>query len=295
MFYGDQRLIGHLEWLDEGRTYDGARLSATPTGYFADAFVARVRETLTDNDDQHLFGVYAGAKDWLPGGAVELYAIGFADELEAPGEGGVDGDTGFATLGTRSKLVSDGFDGTVELAAQLGEVRGDSLVAFGAAVVAGYTTTAPSWPLRVAIELDYATGDADPTDGDNNRFQTLVPTNHLHYGYADLAAWSNLAAARLTVRATPAPQWWIQLDVHHLRLASEADAWLNAGGAVIRPGMDGASTHLGEELDLVVSWKPVKGLALQAGWAVFLPGGFVDDTGGGSVANFGYAEAGVSF
>ena len=38
LFYGDQRLIGHLEWFDQGRTYDGFRFGWEDETSFVDLF-----------------------------------------------------------------------------------------------------------------------------------------------------------------------------------------------------------------------------------------------------------------
>jgi hypothetical protein len=292
--YGDQRLIGDLEWLDQGRTYDGLRLSLHPEGFFLDGFFARVRETTVAGDDQTLFGIYSGATRLGGASSLEAYAIGFEDKLEAMGEAGL-ADTLFVTLGTRAAYAAAPIDATVELAMQVGELQGDDLLAWAAALRAGYTWSGALAP-RVGGELAYARGDnADRTDGRRQQFQTLFPTNHLHYGYADVAAWTNLAAARLSVSAKPQAKWLVTADWHHLRLANESGGWVNAAGQQIRAGLDGAARHLGDELDLLVSWKPVTGLDLLAGWSRFVPGGFVADTGGGDAADFAYLQAGVAF
>jgi hypothetical protein len=47
MFYGDQRLVGHLEWLDQGRSYDGLRALFHPeSGWWVDFFAVNIRERI---------------------------------------------------------------------------------------------------------------------------------------------------------------------------------------------------------------------------------------------------------
>ncbi len=293
--YGDQRLIGHLEWFDQGRTYDGALLSYAPDGYFVDAFGTRIRETTPATDDQALFGLYAGAKDWLPEGVVEVYAIGFADYLEAMGEQAMD-STMFGTFGARATLKASGVDATAEAALQAGSLRGDDLLAYACALNAGYTVGGSKLAPRFGLGLAYASGDDDPTDGDSKQFQTLTPTNHFLYGYADVAAWTNIVDAELQAQFVPVEKkLWVKLFAHHFRLADPAGGWVNAGGGLIRPGDADASSHLGDEIDVMLTWKPTAGLVLWAGYAHFFAGGFVSDTGGGDDADFGYVQGAVSF
>ena len=46
---------------------------------------------------------------------------------------------------------------------------------------AGYTFDA-AWTPRVRVAWDYASGDADPNDGQNNRFDTLFGARRFEYG-----------------------------------------------------------------------------------------------------------------
>lgn len=117
----------------------------------------------------------------------------------------------------------------------------------------------------------------------------------MHYGYADLMAWSNMWDFRGMLSCKPADAWTLSADWHHLLLADEDAGWYNAGGNLIRPGAAGASRHLGEELDLKATWKPCKPLAFLAGWSHFIPGGFVDDTGQDRSADFFYLQAQLKF
>ncbi len=285
MAYGDQRLIGHLEWVDQGRSYDGVNASYRRGRTFVDLFAVRVRETLAMKDDLHFGGIYGGVgltKDV----AIEMYALGLRD---AVGEG-----TNFATLGTRAELTRDGIDGSAELAAQVGDSFDSDLVAAAFAAKAGFTFPGQA-AVRLGGEVAYASGDSDPTDSTDNTFRTLFPTNHLHYGYADLAAWQNLIALRASASAKPTKTTSASLDIHRLWLAESAGGWFNAGGGLVRQGDEAASSSLGTEIDAVIGWKPIEGLALQAGAAFFFGGGFVADTGGGGNAIFAYGQAAALF
>lgn len=287
--YGDQRVIGNLEWFDQGRSYDGLRAHYAPEGWWVDAFAVRVRETITPDDDQWFTGVYGG-RDWL-----EAYAILFADDMQMAGELGSLDDTMFVTLGLRVARKTGGWDYSLEVALQTGDVKGDDLTAFAFALVVGHTFEDAAWTPRVFVEVAFATGDSNSADGDTEQFQVLFPTNHGHYGHADVVAWSNILDLKVGVQLKPTGYFTIKIDYHHFRRPEEQGAWINAGGGVIRPGLPGSSEHLGDEIDLVLVWKPNQPLSLEAGYAVFFPGGFVRDTGDDPTAHFFYLQTRVKF
>lgn len=264
--YGDERLIGALEWVDQGRTYDGARLSFAPAGWVIDGFGIRVRETLVPEDDQVLFGAYATTTDLIPDGVLDLYAIALHDDpTDAVTE-----PTTITKLGTRLGWKGAGVDATAEAAVQLGADDTE----FGAVFNGGYTFGGGLAP-RAGVELVYGSAG----------FTTLFPTNHLYYGYLDVAAWSNIVDLALQLQAKPHDTLLVKVHLHHLRLADPAAPWFNAGGGVIRPGDADAASDLGNEADLLLVWKPYAPVTILLGYSTLLPGGFIDDTGPGDAAD----------
>ncbi len=295
--YGDERLIGALEWVDQGRTYDGFRLGYHPDeeDYWVDFFGARVRDDAFDIvPAQDFLAVYAGLGEVEPGVNVEGYVIYLRDQMRAFGE--LDsGNTQFYTIGARVFGGQDLFDYTTEFAYQTGDVNSDDLSAYAMALEGGLTIEEAPLTPRLDIGFDYATGDEDNTDGDTETFQVLFPTNHKHFGYADLAAWSNILDLHGGVSAKPHDDVRFSIDFHYLRLADEMGGWFSASGAQVRPGQQGASKDLGNELDFAVEWQTTESLALLAGYSRFLAGDFISDTGGGGDSDFFYLQAHLRF
>ena len=289
MFYGDQRLVGHLEWLDQGRSYDGLRALFHPeSGWWVDFFAVNVRETMAANDDRYFTGFYGG-NDWI-----EAYVMLLIDDLAQMGEI-ANGKTRYVTMGFRIHRRTGNWDYSVEVPFQVGDLRGDDLQAYAGAATVGYTFLTTAWRPRVSIEVAYASGDANPADGDNGQFQTLFPTNHLWYGWMDLVGWNNIINLRVHLVAKPTEKITLMLDYHHFWRPEDQGAWQNAGGGVIRPGAANTSPHLGDEIDFQVMWKPNKPLSFLAGYAIFLPGSFVSQTGQDPIAHFFYLQARAKF
>ena len=286
--YGEQRLVGHLEWVDQGRTYDGVRIKAHPEKFFVDAWAVKLTETLTVDSDRYFYGIYGGPE------FLDLYVLGLQNQAITTGETG-SGTTFFATFGFRFHGEKANFDYSIEIPFQLGEIHGDDLQAWAAAATIGYTFADSSWEPRLYFEFAYASGDDDPTDGKNKQFQTLFPTNHLFYGYADQVGWNNIMDFRVGVFLKPTGKWRIRLDYHHLRRPEEQGAWQGAGGGVIRAGAAGADSHLADEFDFVLIWLPAKPVNVQFGWTTFFPGGFIEDTGASPTATFAWLQCRIVF
>jgi hypothetical protein len=298
MFYGDQRLIGHLEWVDQGRTYDGFRLSYKPAAnnYFVDVFGFRLADlTNSDEDDQDCFGIYAGNEDCLPCLGFETYVLVYRDQRHMGAAPLNTTEERFTTYGIRASGERNHLDYSGELAYQDGYVGVDDLEAWAFAAKGGYTVEQCTWTPRLGAEVDYASGDRRGTDKKNQTFQTLFPTNHIHYGYMDLMGWSNMWDFNVSCILKPREEVKLSVFWHHLLLDESFGGWINAGGATIRPGVANASRHLGEEFDLAVQWSVNKSLSILTGWSHFMPGGFVDDTGRDRSADFGYLQARLVF
>ena len=292
MKYGNERLVGALEWFDQGRSYDGIKTGYSPQSWYVDLWAVQIAEfQLTNIDDEKFFGVYGGTKEWTPWIDAELYVLVIDDNERAP----VVGDTFFTTIGTRLFGATGNWSYTGEFAWQTGDVRDEDLSAFAFAVTANYVFANVKGKPKIRFEIAYATGDDEPGDGKTEQFQTVLPTNHMHYGYADLVGWENMIDFRVGGTINLNPKIFVTLDYHHFRRESSAGAWVNAGGLVIRPGVPGSSKDLGQEVDLQLIWRPSEPVSFLFGWAIFLPGTFVEETGASPTAQFGYIQGRVKF
>jgi hypothetical protein len=312
MNYGDQRVIGGLDWTNTSRTFDTARAHVVPSdGLWVDAFYVRLHDERLGaravGDD--LAGAYAslvrsaGTFDGYvlylhdKGGEVDTTGDGVPDQDRFPGGGRLH----LVTVGTR-------YDGdpiaalhvNAELAAQLGD-RGDlSIFAWAAQAQAAYTLDGAVAP-AVYGGIAYSPGDDDPADDSFGTFENLFPANHLFYGYMDLAAWKNVINPFVGVRAKPTPKLQTSATVHALARATKEDTFYRATGApLVSPALAGATDglYVGTEVDLLAKLAASDALQLLGGLSLLLPGSFLDDTApSGDVGTpyFGYLMATASF
>jgi hypothetical protein len=294
--YGDERLIGPLEWLNFSRTFDAIRLHWQHKHWWLDAFAAsvvRIHESEfnvsdwlepADQRNQCLSGLYFST-DLIPRHTTELYLLHLHEE-------GRTGTSDFVTLGTRWRhdpVPQAPWDYTFELAGQAGQAAGQDLRAFASHLEAGYNWLDLPWKPRLAFEYSYGSGDGDPTDGQLHTFQNLYPTNHPPYGFMDTFAWQNMHNLVLRLSAQPHSRIKTTCDLHGFWLSDTADAWYRANGVTtVRPRTPGASNYAGTEIDFTVSAKLSDHLQTLLGYSHFFAGSYLDDTGAGDDADFAY-------
>lgn len=294
--YGDERLVGPLEWLNFSRTFDAVKLRYQDQGWWVDAFsssVVRPHESHFNTSDwtdlqnprrQVFSGLYFSSA-FLPFQTSDLYAFHLHEEAAS-------GGTDFITLGTRMKgdpLKLAGWDYTAELAAQAGRVRGLDLRAYALHLEAGYNWLKQLWKPRLALEYSHGSGDGDPADGRVGTFQNLFPTNHPPYGFMDTMSWQNMHNLVLRMAAQPHERLKTTLDVHGFWLADTADAWYRANGTTqVRPITSNARSYAGTEIDFTVNARLSRHLEMLLGYSHFFAGSYLDDTGDADGADFAY-------
>lgn len=258
--YGDERLIGSFGWSNNGRAFDAFKFMYSNDAVSVDAFTATIAEDgAGDNDDTYFSGVYATLKQIVPNNTLDVYLLQLTS-------GASDMDTTY-TIGARLKGAAAGVDYTVELPYQFGDdSTGVDISAWALAVKAGYTLPTPM-KIRVGAEYDLATGQ-DPDETDVTVFNNLFPTNHAHFGIADVAnvnQWSNMQA--WSVNASVDLNEKTRLYVAYWDFSQDE---ITTVGNFNTAGEN--SDELGSEIDLVATYKYNNNLNIEAGASRFFAG-----------------------
>lgn len=291
---GDGRLVDGLDWSNVTRSWDAVQLTWAPEGFWFTAFAANLAEGAArigqpffvdrdENDDFWFSGVY-GSVRLVKNHELDGYLFWrhlsdrqFASEVSAR-----PGDRKDFTLGTRIKGVTGPLGYSGELAYQWGDVAGDRIAAWAAAVRTwGDFAVSDELSVGFVAEYAYASGDEDPTDGHRESFDPLLSFAHFYHGHMDLVLWQNIHALQLGVRAKPLDWLSLHADTHHFWLASREDAWYTPGiGPARRDPTGAARSYLGSELNLYArSVLLDEHLVLLAGFSHFFAGDYVRDTG----------------
>jgi hypothetical protein len=278
--FGEQRLLGHLAWVNTGRSFDAARAILRAKTFQVDVFAASLVRSLPDGFDKsgngnRLIGAYATTGNVIPKGTLEPYVF-FRRDTNLRSELGPFGSLEQATIGARTVgRLPLGLDYGVEMAMQRGSLADDSISAW-----AGHWQLRESLPgkggVKLTTEYNFATGDESGLDGTRATFDQLYPTGHDKLGLADQVGWRNIHHLREGVEFSPFKATPISVNYHSWWLAEKTDGLYAATGARIAFVAGGAaSRHVGQELDFQVSRAITPQLQLAAGYAHMFTGAFL--------------------
>lgn len=227
----------------------------------------------------------------------EAYAFGLFEDDPSSRE------RNHVTLGGRFQLPAarDVFDYQVEGAIQFGESKLsgsgpdlDHLAGFVHLSI-GYTFDC-DWQPRIRLAFDYASGDDDPTDGDNGRFDTLFGARRFEYGPTGIYgafARSNVVSPEIRFLVKPAPDVSGHISWRPFWLASDQDAWTTARVADASGASDG---FLGHQFE--TRWRyelAPKSVRIEAGAAYLFQGDFQDTAPGARANDTAYGYLAVIF
>lgn len=281
LVFGDQRLVGHGNWLNTARSFDGVRGVFRHKKLRVDGFAASVVAIQMDDVNRsgggnYLYGADAPLAVLPNAGVLEPYLfVRTAENL--PTETGPLGDLTSSTSGVRlAGRLSARTDYNVETAVQRGSLGSDTISASAAHALIGRTIPVGSKTYRAFGEYNFASGDDIPGDGTRGTFDQLYPTGHDKYGLADQVGWKNIHHLRTGVEARPHAKLALAGSYHSFWLASATDALYSAGGAVLARIPTGApDRHVGQELDIQATYTPSPRIQLHGGYAHIFTGPFL--------------------
>jgi len=250
LILGEQRLVGAVNWTQQGRSFDGLRYT-TPgdRDVKLDLFFMKVREESapTHEYETTFVGAY-GSASFGEAGSLDLFGFLTTD--------GREGNGSEVTLGGLWRAEAGPVDFRLEGSIQRGERLGTEVSAYMVGVRAGVDLTEE---LNATLWFDQLSGDSDPLDGEIGVFNTLFATNHAFYGSADYflnipehTGGLGLQDAAVKFRFTLSPTAALSLDLHSFRTDQEGNLSCRA---------------LANEVDLSLSKRLYGGLTASAGYS----------------------------
>ena len=144
----------------------------------------------------------------------------------------------------------------------------------------GYSFAA-AWSPRLVLAYDYASGDNNPNDGTQGRFDTLFGASVFDYGPTSIHRpfiRSNISGPG--VKFSIRPHKHVSAYIHYrvFWLASDTDVWAGNSGLRNITGM--SDSFLGHQLFLRGKWQVFANVHLESGVAYRIDGNFQDTAPG---------------
>jgi len=301
LVFGEQRLIGHVSWLNTARSFDAVRATFRHRGYRLDTFasaVVNVREGEFNkrSDGNNFHGLYGGIEKLVPQAVIEPYLL-WRITPRLRGELGGLGNLDHKTTGFRwAGKLPNAFDYSVEMANQRGSLGTDQVRAWAGHWLVGRIVGHLAYEPRFILEYNYASGDKNPGDGVIQTFDQLYPTPHDKTGLTDQIAWKNVHHLRSGVELKPRPKWLVSSSYHSFWLADRRDGLYGVNNALIVRVIDGsAGRFVGQEVDVQAFWNPSKVVQIGGGYGYLFPGTFLKSTKPGSGYGFPYLSLNYVF
>lgn len=281
--YEDTRLLGNLDWAQQGRSHDGLVVKIHKKNT-----ALHLGGSFNQSGEQLIGTVYklnnykAMAYGWLnqklDSGRTSLSVYAITDGISNKDSIPV---TYFRfTAGPNVTMKYKHFNGNVGAYVQTGKTTTNkNILSYFANVYGEYT--APK--INAGIGFDYSSGNnASKTENTRyNAFNTLYATNHKFYGhmdyFLDLPSDTKLGGLQdlfVRLQYKPKPKGMLGVDAHYFYLGNKvADA--SAAGKYLK-------LPLGFETDLYGSYRPLDFLTINAGYSFMIATSSMEAIKGGS-------------
>ena len=184
------------------------------------------------------------------------------------------------------------FDWDLEAMGQEGRVGTEPVRAWALGARAGYTV-ASGWPMRWGLQVDAASGDRHPGDGELNTFNPLFP-NGSYFTLAGYTGYSNLIHVKPSLTLYPEPAWSLLLGLGLQWRQTTRDGVYQQSGRVL-PGTAGVPGRwTGMYGQARVDWTVSANLSLAVEAVHFKVGQAVRQAGGRD-GNYLGIEAGFAW
>jgi hypothetical protein len=285
---GSRRLVARNDFRNTVNAFDGVHLQLGSDdrkwrvrGFYT--FPVAIRNSDLMNDRLSTRRRFAGLvfEDLRnPWAQLDAYGL-FLDDLP--------GNRSFRTWGLRAyrRPAPAQVDYEGDFAAQFGDRKSASQgtrdqQAFMLHAELGYTFGS-AWSPRVAFQLDWATGNDDPSDDDAHAFDPLFGARRF-----DLMPTGIFGPFRRTNILSPGVRFGLQptktvrldLKVRHWRLDEGRDTFAGStgpGGATLSDPSGDAGRDLGTDLELRARWQAREWLDFDLGYDHWWKGRFLDD------------------
>jgi len=268
---GGQRVFGSVGWHNVARSWEGGLFWYKAETFKITSFCFKAQEemetldTLGNRDfdvfgglieldkiNLELFGIYERDNDTLLNGTEDTVLAGC--------------QLGRMTFGfyykNKHNQLDFEFNGAYQAGSQMDTIDIAAMMFTGEV---GYSFEGDK-KARMAVGVDYASGDDDLTDTDYKAYNNLYYTGHKFRGHMDYflsSGSTGLMDIMLRGKFNPHPKWTVKGDFHYFKTAAEYTDVTTTSSTL--------TSDMGMEFDFAVNTSSVAGVKLEGGVSIFLP------------------------
>lgn len=281
--YGDELVIGALDWNNVGRSFDGGKAKLQYSLGWTDFVYFKLTDnnvtTTSSGGDINLFGIYNSFDFGSYLKSFDLYYFQKDDDSQFVSK------KLFAS-GARAASQIDGLDYRVEFTTEWGSIVSDSAQAYQYDAEVGYKLIEEALKPRLSAELFWAGKDYDQ----------LYPTTHKWLGFADVFGRKNISGWAAHLNFIPYENFTALVDYHSFRRTSvDSTAFKTNGSTAIGTTTASASQDLGYEVDCTLKYKTSKSLIISGGYSFFSPGEYLKSQFSNKTPEFYFAQVEAIF
>ncbi len=288
LLYGNQRLISPLDWSNTRRTFDGLKGFYKSEKLQADVFWTRnvpFSQHLPEdhnfdnpNQSEEFMGVYATYKK-DKNQTLETFFLRLDEQDPVTQPSGVVVNGYDPNLfGARWYFINGDWLHELEGGYQFGDYNGNQDIQAGYYVIGlGRECKCLKYKPTVWMFYDWASGDADPNDGDYGTFNQYFPLGHKYFGWMDIVARQNIQDINASALFHLHEKVGLTAWYHAFFLEEERDALYNAAGVPIyQDATGGSGKEIGQEIDLLLTYKFKPRADIGLGYSHFFAGDYFD-------------------
>jgi hypothetical protein len=278
---GGNRLLSAREASNLRRTFDMALASVANSNHEVQLFAGRPVVNFPGAFDDHRSPtekVVGGLGTWRPLGLAVPSTVGifFIDRS-------LDRQLGpitflperRRTLGLRTSVRGDTWDGELQAAWQWGEQAERNIRAYGIAGGFGHAWPEVPGAPRAGVSMGWASGDSAPARGAVGTFDVIYPSLD-YFTDAPLSYPGNTFDIRPTLRGSPLDVLTLQAGTDWIFRIDRADSVFAPPGFVLVPGGHGGSGRIATLADIRATWHILRRWDVLASAVRGLPGRVLD-------------------
>ena len=290
----DRRLLGNNQWRNTANTFQGfqAMLGQESNDWQLDLLAVQplsrgLYEWDRPAEQQWLYAAIGHWRGFGPQLTLEPYYLALHQSAHAGVLERMVHSPGLRAYGHFDpKNSGTGLDYDFSFNWQFGQNGPRNVRAWAMTAELGYTFAQP-WKPRVSLFYGHATGDRDPNDGTDNRFERF-------YGFGrpwsanDYIVYENIRAPKLRVELAPRKDLRVDFGYSWYGLDSATDRFAGANNARDITGASGSG--VGHEFDIRARWQVNRHIEAILGYAHFIPGSFTQRAVRSGDTDFAYLE-----